>query len=91
MRLAGEQHDVAALDRLLELGFGVDTAGPDGRTALHEAALRGDREMVSWLVERGADPTRRDRSFDATPAGWAAHAGHADLAVWLEAQSPRAQ
>jgi hypothetical protein len=84
MRLAGEQHDLAALRRLLELGYDVDAAGPNGRTALHEAALRGDREMVRWLIDHGADPTRQELDFGATAAGWAAHAGHRELAAWLD-------
>ena len=84
MRLAGEQLDVAALGRLLDLGYDVDTAGPDGRTALHEAALRGDLEMARWLIDRGADPTLRDRDFGATAGGWAAYAGHGELASWLD-------
>ena len=84
MRLAGEQHDVAALGRLLDLGYDVDAAGPNGRTALHEAALRGGGEMVRWLIDHGADPARKECDFGATAAGWAAHAGHRDLAAWLD-------
>ncbi len=87
MRLSGEQHDIAALARLIDLGFPVDAMGPDRRTALHEAALRGDTAMARWLVEHGADPAARDRDFEATPAGWATHAGHLDLAAWLEGLS----
>ena len=83
VRLAGELHDVGAIQRLLELGFGVDDTGPDGRTALHEAAWRGDEAACSWLLAHGADQTRRDRDFSATPADWAAHAGHAELAERL--------
>src|SRR6478752_388482 len=30
MRIAGELHDVAALDRLLDLGYPVDETGPGG-------------------------------------------------------------
>lgn len=83
VRLAGQQHDVGAIQRLLELGFGIDATGPDARTALHEAALRGDEAACSWLLAQGADPARRDRDFSATPAEWAAHAGHTDLAARL--------
>ncbi len=83
LRIAGELHDIAALQRLLDLGYRVDAAGSDRVTALHEAALRGDRAMCEWLVQRGAERTIRDRRFEATPAGWAAHAGHRDLADWL--------
>ncbi|WP_420123127.1 ankyrin repeat domain-containing protein [Nakamurella sp.] len=84
LRIAAESPDIAALGRLLDLGYPVDAAGPDRVTALHEAALRGDAAMCEWLLARGADRTIRDRRFDAVPAGWAAHAGHQDLAAALD-------
>ena len=39
----------------------------DGRTALHIAAAEGQFEAARLLLERGADPKRRDR-FGSTPA-----------------------
>jgi hypothetical protein len=83
LRLAGEQHGIEAVRQLLDLGYGIDAAGPDGRTALHEAALRGDAELCAWLLGRGADPGLRDRDFGGRPADWAAHAGHTELTVRL--------
>ena len=83
LRLAGEHHGVEAVRQLLDLGYGIDAAGPDGRTALHEAALRGDAELCDWLLARGADPDVQDRDFSGTPSGWAAHAGHTELAARL--------
>lgn len=80
LRIAAERHDIAAVARLLDLGYDADAAGSDRVTALHEAALRGDAAMCEWLLANGADPTIRDRRFDATPAGWATHAGHSALA-----------
>jgi ankyrin repeat protein len=85
MRLAGEQHGIAALAILLDLGYDVSAPGQWRTTALHEAALRGDVETCRWLVERGADRTVREERFSATPADWAAHAGHLDLAGELRA------
>jgi len=38
---------------------------------------------VELLLERGADRSIRDSSFDATPAGWAEHEGHAAIAARL--------
>ncbi|HEU5486375.1 MAG TPA: ankyrin repeat domain-containing protein, partial [Microlunatus sp.] len=75
--------DAGAVQRLLDLGYAVNTAGPDGRTALHEAALRGDDDLSAWLLAQGADPALRDRDFGGTPADWAAHAGHSELAERL--------
>jgi len=83
VRVAGEQHDITALAGLLALGYSVDAAGYDRVTALHEAALRGEAAMCRWLLDHGADRTIRDRRFDSDPAGWAAHAGHLDLARTL--------
>jgi hypothetical protein len=81
--VAAAHHDIGALARLLALGYSVNAAGRDGVTALHEAALRGNRAMCEWLVDNGADRTVLDRRFTSNPAGWAAHAGHEDLAGWL--------
>jgi hypothetical protein len=83
LRTAAELHGIPALARLLDLGYDVDGTGSDQVTALHEAALRGDAAMCDWLLAHGADRTVRDRHFHATPAGWAAHAGHRALAETL--------
>lgn len=78
---------------------GVDTAGvhpvpprlpddvnardADGATALHHAAWSGDLELIRRLLDSGADPTRRDTRFDATPQGWAEHAYQDEAAALL--------
>ncbi len=71
----------------LMAGLGFDVNAPDGyphhATALHYAAFNGDAAMVDLLLERGADRTVTDSSFRSTPAGWADHAGHTDLAARL--------
>ena len=46
-------------------------------------ASHGNREVVDALLALGADPDRRDRAYDATPSGWADHAGHGELAAFL--------
>ena len=38
--------------------------------AADPAARGADRELVERLLALGADPSLRDQSFDATPAGW---------------------
>jgi ankyrin repeat protein len=80
---AAEYHGAGALEALLAVGFDVDAAARDGRTALHQAALDGDAELCRWLLAHGADRTRTDAWFGGTPAGWAAHAGHDELAAEL--------
>jgi ankyrin repeat protein len=82
MARAAELGRPDAIRLMAEHGLDVnDRAHP---TALHEAALRGHRELVDLLLELGADPTAHDPLYDATPAGWAEHAGHTDLADSLK-------
>jgi ankyrin repeat protein len=40
-----------------ELGADVNARDPNGYTALHHAAARGDNEMILYLVSKGADVT----------------------------------
>jgi ankyrin repeat protein len=50
--------------------------GATGYTALHAAAFNGNAEGVRVLLKHGANPRARDGKYCATPAGWAAYAGH---------------
>jgi uncharacterized protein len=61
---------------------GFDFAG----TGLHYAALNGHRAMVELLLERGADPKIKDAKIGAEAAGWAAHAGHHEIATLLRSR-----
>ena len=81
---------VAAVRRLVELGADVNGrgtfGGPDhgqGVTALHLAAQSGQAESVETLLELGADPTIQDDLHGGTPAGWARHGSHPELAERL--------
>ena len=47
----------------------VDMTDSAGATALHYAALNGNRELASLLIRHGATINLRDAEFDATPAG----------------------
>jgi hypothetical protein len=63
-----------ALRRLLALGMAPTTVSQQNQshaTALHHAVWSGSLEAVQVLVESGADLTRRDTLYDATPLGWA--------------------
>ena len=55
-----------------------DTAvdGAAGYTPLHAAAFHGNAAVVRILLRHGANPRARDEKYCATPAGWAAYAGH---------------
>ena len=67
-------------------GADLDAIHPDqGSTALYLAALRGEKTMVSTLLEAGANPDAANAA-GLTGLGAAAHAGHADvLAMILDA------
>jgi hypothetical protein len=54
-----------------------------GATALHHAAWDGDLERIRALLDLGADPTRTDSRFDATPLGWAEHGYQTEAADLL--------
>lgn len=80
----------AAINWLLDHGAEVNHRGTFGGpshgqsvTALHLAAQNNRREAAELLVARGADLTIKDALYNATPAGWAAHGGHPDLAKFL--------
>ena len=80
---------VVAVALLIELGFHVNAMNrttPLHVTALHEAARRGNMEMIQLLLEHGADPNSRDSGYDATPGGWAEHFGRAEAEEYLRAR-----
>jgi ankyrin repeat protein len=78
---AAEKGRLEAVVLLIDLGFDVN--GMNRTAPLHEAAMRGDLEMIKLLLEHGADPNARDRSYDATPAGWAEHHGQVQARDYL--------
>src|SRR2546428_8521327 len=51
---------------------GFDYAG----TGLHYAALNGQRAMVEFLLQQGADRDVKDSKVGSDAAGWAAYGGH---------------
>jgi ankyrin repeat protein len=53
-------------------------------TALHQAALDGNLDLIELLVARGAPTDIRDKLWDGTPVGWAEHAGQTAAVELLE-------
>ncbi len=49
-----------------EMGAEVNERDYDGNTALHQAAARGDNEMILYLVSKGADVTVVNRDAQTT-------------------------
>ena len=84
--VATEVGRAPAVRLLAELGF--DLHAGHRITPLHQAAYGGNVELVTLLLELGADPTRRDRSFDATPLGWAEHNHQEATAALLRPPAP---
>ena len=87
---AAAARNLDAVRLLVRLGFDVSARGradlpvdEPWETALHHAAAGGDAELVRELLALGADPTIVDARFGDTPAGWARHFGHTDLADHL--------
>lgn len=77
---------------LLAHGAAIDAQPPGvywerdrGCSALHKAATEGQVEMVTFLLESGADPTVKDLNWEATPAGWARHSNEPEIVQILEA------
>ncbi|XP_078472113.1 notch-regulated ankyrin repeat-containing protein B-like [Lampetra fluviatilis] len=66
--------------------FNVNSFGPEGHTALHQAVIDGNLELVKLLVRFGADTRLANRD------GWsalhmAAFAGHQDIVLYLVANA----
>lgn len=75
--------DLAAVRAALDAGVPVDHPFRYERTALSFAAARGQIEIVTLLLERGADPNKKDSFYGATPFNWAANEGHVQVARLL--------
>jgi ankyrin repeat protein len=65
---AGNAHRFAATGMMSavkflieEVGVDVNAVDDDGNTAVHHAAARGDNEMITYLVSKGADVTKVNR------------------------------
>jgi cytohesin len=67
---------VEAAKALLAAGAAVDARDNEDYTALHWAALRGNKALVSVLVAAGAAVGAVDKTYRATPLHLAVRAGH---------------
>ncbi len=85
LRDAAAAGALVAIEVLVTLGADVNAADAHGVTALHAAAQRGQTAAVRELLDCGADAALKDARFQATPLGWAEHAGQAATAAILRA------
>ena len=88
---AAQRNSVEGAALLIDLGFDVNATNRLERyhesAPLHEAAVHGNLEMIELLLAHGADPSLRDPSYQATPAGWAEHFGQEEAQRYLAARS----
>jgi hypothetical protein len=72
----------------IALDAGADVNAPlpvhTHSSALHQAAIDDRVELIELLLAHGARTDRRDTIWDATPLGWAMHAGRAAARSVLE-------
>ena len=84
---AAERAPARVIDALIDGGASVHARddhrtavdGTHGYTALHAAAFHGNTPAVRALLTHGANPADREDRYWGTPAGWADHAGHAEV------------
>ncbi|MGH9731644.1 MAG: ankyrin repeat domain-containing protein, partial [Candidatus Acidiferrales bacterium] len=92
LTLASDSGHVEIVRLLLDAGEDPNRYNPVGghshTTPLHQAAGAGHDAVVRLLVERGARLDMKDILWQATPAGWARHAGNTEIEAYLRAQEP---
>lgn len=91
LALAAQSGHAEIVRWLLDAGADPNRYSPghSHATPLHQAALAGHGEVVRLLVERGARLDIKDILWQATPAGWAQHAGRTEVLAYLRQQEAR--
>eukprot|EP01065_Artemidia_motanka_P048367 TRINITY_DN776_c0_g7_i1.p1 TRINITY_DN776_c0_g7~~TRINITY_DN776_c0_g7_i1.p1 ORF type:complete len:149 (+),score=44.30 TRINITY_DN776_c0_g7_i1:141-587(+) len=59
---------------LLKSGVAIDEVGPDGKSALHQAAGKGHMHVVNYLLEKGANAKLTDGK-GRTPGAYSRQCG----------------
>lgn len=72
--------DVLAM--MLQLGF--DPNAMHYRTALHQAAWKGESTLLKILIAAGGDTSIRDHHYYAAPIGWALEHNQTEAVEFLE-------
>ncbi|KAF6241888.1 hypothetical protein HO173_000600 [Letharia columbiana] len=70
LQLAVKSNNKACVTHLLKSGVNIDASDTDGYTSLHDAARRGQLEIVEALLDHGANPTiKTSRLLGPKPSG----------------------
>lgn len=83
LRAAASRGELETVQALLGQGVAVDDANDYGATPLILAAMNGHDEVVSALLEAGAEPERADDFYHRTALQWATLGGHEDVGATL--------
>lgn len=91
LMLAAAQGHVDTVKALLDAGADVNAADLTGWTALHAAVYKGNKQIVSLLLDRGAI-TPPPMWFLQSPADMAEDLGHRDiLPILMQTQAATAR
>lgn len=71
--LAARNNRTDVVRVMLAAGFPADATGEHDGTPLHWAAFHGNTEMIQAILNYHPPLEQTDRSFQATPLGWAIH------------------
>lgn len=68
---------------LVDAGYNVNERDSETVTLLHWAAINNRKEIMGFLIEKGAEVDAVGGELNATPLHWATRQGHLDAAVIL--------
>jgi len=78
-----------AVELILAYGGDVTLADRDGTSALHLAAYHGHYDVVKLLLEKGADPNKKDDL--GTPLYHAIAQNHPEVVALLQSATKRVE
>lgn len=71
------------MKELVDAGYNVNERDSETVTLLHWAAINNRKEIMLFLIEKGAEVDAVGGELNATPLHWATRQGHLDAAVIL--------
>ena len=83
LRKACKKGDIEAVKQHLAAGADVNAGGVFGKTPLHLAALKDNKEIAELLIANGADVNAKQAVEGETPLHLAAWDGHKEIAELL--------